>query len=168
MRGFTLLETIIYIAIIGVVLSGFVGYALNISSTREKAYVVEEVQANARAALDTITQKIRSANGVNFASSTLGSDPGVLVLEMNNSSLDPTIIDLSVNDGVLQIKEGAGSAIPLTSDEVQVTNLVFINQSNSAGRENIKVEITVEFNNIDGNQVYSFTKNLETSVSLRQ
>jgi type II secretory pathway pseudopilin PulG len=166
--GFTLIETLIYIAVIGAVLSGFVGYSINVSNAREKAYVVEEVQSNARIALDLISQKIRMANSVNTGASTFGSDPGVLSLEMDTGSIDPTIFDLDADDGVLQMKEGVGSALSITTDEVNVTNLVFTDLTGGGTRENIKIEITVEFGNSAGGQVYTYTKSLTTSASLRQ
>lgn len=168
MKGFTLIETLIYIAIIGVVLTGFVGYSINISNSREKAYVVEEVQSNARIALELISQKIRMADSVNTGSSTFDSDPGVLSLAMDAGSINPTIFDLNTDDGILRIKEGASSAVNITSDEVNFTNLVFTDQTGTSGRGNIKIEITVEFNTDAEGQAYSYTKSLETSVSLRQ
>jgi type II secretory pathway pseudopilin PulG len=166
--AFTMIETLIYIAIIGAVLTGFVGYSINISNAREKAYVVEEVQANARIAIDLISQKIRTANSVNVGASTFGSDPGVLSLEMDTGSVDPTIFDLDADDGVLQMSEGVGSAISVTSDEVNVTNLVFTDLTGTGTKENVKIEITVEFGSSSGGQIYTYTKSLRTSVSLRQ
>jgi len=111
-RAFTLIETIIYIAILGMVVSAFVFFSLSVSGSRNKTYAVQEVQANARMALELISQKIRSADKIIFASSTLGADPGRLFLSMASSSLNPTIIDLSSDNGTLRIMEGE-SAVPL-------------------------------------------------------
>ena len=110
--GFTLVETIIYIAILGMVASSFIFFSLSVSGSRNKTYVVQEVQANARTAFEMISQKIRAAEGVNTASSMFGIDPGRLSLIMASSSLNPTIIDLSRDDGVLRIIEGT-SSVPL-------------------------------------------------------
>ncbi len=167
-RGFTLIETLIYITIIGGVMLAFVSFALHISDSRNKTYVVQEVQANARVALDLISQKIEAANGVNLDSSTFALDPGVLSLSMASISLNPTVIDLSVDDGVLQINQGTSGAIPITSDEVRVTNLVFTNLTGGASKENIGVALTVEFNNFDGDVEFSYDQSLQTAVSLRQ
>ncbi len=110
--GFTLIETIIYIAILGMIAIAFVLFSVSVSGSRNKTYVVQEVQANTRMALEMISQKIRSADGINFNSSTFGINPGRLSLSMTKSSLNPTIIDLSGADGALRIIEGT-SSVPL-------------------------------------------------------
>ncbi len=111
-RGFTLIETIIYIAILGMIASAFIFFSVSVSNSRDKTYVVQEVQANARMALELISQKIRSANGVNLESSIFESNPGRLSLSMASSSLNPTIIDLSRDNGNLRIIQGT-SSVPL-------------------------------------------------------
>ena len=108
-KGFTLIEIIIYIAILGTIASSFIFFSVSVSESRNKTYVVQEVHANTRMALEIISQKIRMANGVNIASSTFGTDPGRLFLSMASSTLNPTIIDLSRDDGILRIIEGTSS-----------------------------------------------------------
>ncbi len=166
-KGFTLIEVLIYITIIGVVVSGFIVFALSINSSRSKTYVAQEVQANARTALDLISQKIRAATGVNVASSTFDVDPGLLSLAMASSTQNPTIVDLNQDDGVLQITASTSNPVAITSDEVKVTNLVFTNLTPSGERGNIRIEITVEYAG-DGSKEYEYSQSLQTAVSLRQ
>ncbi len=166
-KGFTLIETIIYVAITGLVLAGFVVFAFSISGSRDKSYVISEVGANSRMALDVISQRIRNAKEVNV-SSIFDSDPGVLSLEMADPSKNPTIINLNQNDGVLQIVEGTTAPAAVTSDEVKITNLVFNNLTSGSERENIRVILTVEFNNLSGDVDYNYSQSFQTAVSLRQ
>lgn len=166
--GFTFVELIIYIAIMALIVFGFVGYILSISRAGNKAYVTQEVQANARTALDIVSQKIRTATGVNTGSSTFDLDPGVLSLSMADASKNPTIISLTADDGLLRVKEGAADYKNIISDKVKVTNLVFSNLTPSGERKNIGVRITVEYNNPGGTIEYDYSQNLETAVSLRQ
>ena len=140
---------------------------MSISNSRNKNYVVQEVQANARVALDIIGQRVRAASGVNIGSSTFGSDPGVLSLVMTDGAKNPTIINLDQDDGVLQITEGLSGAVSLTSDEVKITNLVFTNLTPSGERENIKVEMTVEYASAEDVE-FSYSQSYQTAVSLRQ
>lgn len=167
-QGFTFIETIVYIAIIGTIVSSFIVFSISISNSRNKTYVVQEVQANARTALNLITQKIRVAKGVNIASSTFLSDPGVLSLSMSSSSLNPTIIDLDQDNGRLRIKEGNGKALPMVSDKIRVTNLVFTNLTASSSRENIGIDLTIEYDNNDTDIEFTHSQSLQTAVSLRQ
>jgi len=166
-HGFTLIETLIYIAIIGGVVAGFVAFSISVSNGRNKNYVAQEVQANNRVVLNMITQKIQAASSVNIGASTFGSDPGVLSLAMSDVSKNPTIISLSADDGVLQITEGIASALTVTSDEVKVTNLVFTNLTGTNDRENIKIEMTTEYDSTDDVE-YDFAQSIQTTVTLRQ
>jgi putative endonuclease len=166
--GFTLVETLIYIAIIGGVVTAFVTFGINVSGSRNKTYVVQEVQANVRTALDIISQKIRASNGVNVGASTFGSHPGFLSLSMADATLNPTTIGYNTNNGTLEVKEGSASAIAITSDEVRITNLVFTNLTGSSVRENIRVQMTVEYYNPSGAQEFEYEQSVQTAVSLRK
>ena len=167
-NGFTFIETIIYIAIIGTVVASFVTFSISISNSRNKTYVVQEVQANARMAMNFISQKIRLASGINTASSTWNTDPGVLSLSMNSSTLNPTIINLSADDGILQIKQGSGSVVPIVSDKVKITNLVFTNLTASSSRGNVKIQMTTQYNNTGGDIHFNYSQSLQSAASLRQ
>ncbi|MEK7576418.1 MAG: prepilin-type N-terminal cleavage/methylation domain-containing protein [Patescibacteria group bacterium] len=166
-HGFTLVELIIYIGIFSLIVVGLMSFALSMTIARTKTYVGQEVTANARVALDIITQKIHAAQGVNVVGSTFKTDPGVLSLEMADVSKNPTIINLNANDGRLQIKEGAASEVFLTSREVQVKNLIFRNLTQNGERENIWITLTVQYGDSNtGDYSYSWTGS--TTVSVRQ
>ncbi len=165
-RGFTLVEMLIYIAIFAVAISSFVFLGVTISESRNESYVVQEVQANNRMALDIISQKIRQATSVNIGSSTFGSDPGVLSLAMAEAGSDPTLINLDQDDGTLRITEGASSPVNVTSKQVTVKSLIFTNLTDGE-RENIKIEMTVEYKN-SGDVEYIYSQSVQTAVSVRQ
>jgi len=161
-KGFTLIEVLIYITIIGVVVSGFIAFALSINSSRAETYVVQEVQANARVALDLISQKIRLADDV--VSPSEGNSASSLELDMPNPGPNLTF---SVTDGVLGIAEEVGDPTPITSDEVNVSNLTFTNLAVSGERDNIRVEITIEYRG-NGSKEYEYSQTLQTAISIRQ
>mgnify|MGYP001562935852 FL=1 len=127
--GFTLIELVIYIGIAGGVLLTFTLFILNIVATRNKTLAVNEVQTNGRIALAAISARIRNATGINDSpASILGTDPGILSLKMDDlPAQNPTIIRLSQDNGFLQIQEGAGAPIQITSPLVLVTHLSFTN-----------------------------------------
>ncbi|PLX28388.1 hypothetical protein C0581_02565 [Candidatus Parcubacteria bacterium] len=166
-KGFTLVEALIYLAIIGGVIGAFVSFSLSVSQSRGKTYVVQEVQANSRLALDTITQTIQSASGINISSSTFDIDPGILSLQMSSSTLNPTVISLSQDDGVLQMTEGVESPVFFTSNEVRISNLQFIRLNQGNNRQNIRVLMTIEYG-ADQDVNYMYSQSLQTAVSLRK
>jgi prepilin-type N-terminal cleavage/methylation domain-containing protein len=167
-QGFTLIETLIYIAIIGIVISSFVGFSVSVSDSRGKTYVVQEVQANMREALNTVLVALRESNDVNTAASTFGTDPGFLSLSMASSTVNPTTIGLDSDNGVMGIKRGSSATTSVTSSEVNITNLVFTNLTSSTTRENIRMEIKVEYNNTSTSSIYNYVQSATTSTSLRQ
>lgn len=168
LQGFTLIETMLYIALLTLVVGGFVSFALTISNTRNKNYVMQEVHANTRVALQQMSHAIKEATGVNTGSSTFDSDPGVLSVSVADAGNNPTVIDLSADDGQLQITYGAGSPVLVTSDEVSVTNLVFTDLTGSGTVPVIRIEMTIAFNNQSGDSDYTYEQSITTTVSLRQ
>jgi type II secretory pathway pseudopilin PulG len=167
-KGFTLVELILYIAITGLVASSLVLLTISVSKSKDKNYIMQEVNGNVRKALSVIQQTIRSATSTNAAASTFGSDPGVISLAMDEVSKNPTIINLSADDGVLQIKEGTSSTISITSSEVKITNFVLTDLSVSSTRENIRVQITAKYNNGGTDVNYDYTLHATSTISMRK
>ena len=166
--GFTLIETLIYLAIIGAVMTSFLYFGLSVFDYRNKSYVAEEVQANERMVINLISQKIRSAKDVNVASSTFNINPGFLSLVMAEASKNPTIFSLSQNDGILQITEGTGTAMAVTSKNVKVSSLIFTNLTLASTTKNIKINMTIDYNNRSQDIKFNYSDDLETAVSLRR
>lgn len=165
-NGFTLVETIIYLAIMAIVMTSFLYFGSAIFDYRHKVYAVQEVQANERMAINFLSQKIREAKDVNIGQSIFNTDPGVLSLTMDDSNRNPTIISLNQDDGVLQITEGIFAPVAITSENVKIKNLVFTNLS-SQSIKNIKFNLTVEYSH-GQNSKDSYSNDLEIAVSLRR
>lgn len=165
-RGFTMIEMLIYVAIVGGILSSFVSFAISLSNSRNKTYAIQEVQANAREALNIVTQKIRSASGINANGSVFGLDPGYLSLVMPSAAVNPTIISLNHDNGVIEIKEGLSASTTIMADEVKVANLIFTNLTDG-NRENVRINMTVEYDNPNNDPDFAYTQTLQTAVSVR-
>ena len=167
-RGFTLIETLIYVAILALVSTGLMKFSISITNTRNKVYVVQEVHANMRDALTLITKKIQQANGINIGASTLDADPGVLSLAMSSVDINPTIISLNQDDGRLQITEGSSDPIYITTDEVKVTDLQFSNLSLGSTPKTIQFSLTIDYNSPVGTiNDFIFSQTEEIIASIR-
>ena len=166
--AFTLIEVIVYMAIVGVMVGGLVSFAISITQAGSKARATEEVHANTRVALDIIGQKIRGSTGVNIGSSSFGSDPGVLSLTMADALKNPTIISLDQDNGTLQIQEGVNPPVPITSGSVYVSRLAFTNTTGGANHENVQVEIIVDYNGGAPGTGFIYSQSAHTAVSVRQ
>ena len=160
-KGLTLIETLLYVAIMGMMIQGFIIFTLSISGTNSKAYVIQEVQANTRMALDVISQKIRAADDIITPSD--GNATSTLVLDMPGLEPDLTF---NVVDGVLGIIEGTASSTPITSNKVNVSNLIYTNLA-TGEKDNVKIEITTIYK-IGESKEFGHSQTLQTSVGLRK
>lgn len=160
--GFTLIEMLIYIAIIGIVISGFVSYSLSVSGARNKNYSTVTVQANGRTALEIFRQKIHQAEAViipNYsATSTL------LLLDMPGVSPN---ITFSVIDGVLLMKEGSLATTTITENNVLISNLLFTNLAGNNERENIGIDFVVNYRMPVTDVRFDYSKSYHTAISTR-
>lgn len=156
-KGFTLVELIIYIALMALIVGSLVSFTLSISSGSSQTNTVQEVQSNARIALDIISQKVRHAEDV--VSPTEGNNGNSMELDMPTP--DPNIT-FAVSGGVLTL-----NGTEITSDEVNVTSLIFTNRAQSGERDSMKVEITVEFRDPETKE-FEYSQTLTTAVGLRQ
>lgn len=161
--GFTLIEFIIYIAIIGGMLTLITGFLWNIIFGNIKEAAFQEVQQNARFALTKINQEIKKATGIN--SPLPGEFPASsLSLMMADSNLDPTIFE--VIDGKLRIRQGSAQPNELTSDQIIISSLQFTNLSYEDTPGTIRIELAVDYLNPEGQSFYQASINLNSTVSL--
>ena len=164
--GLTLIEMLIYIAILSLIAVVFVSFILDIAGSSQKARIKKDAQQEARFAIERIQRSLREANGVNTGNSTFDVHPGVLSLSMDDVARDPTVFDVS--GGVLQITEGAGAAQALTSDRYDVSNLVFTDLSISNRTVNIKTELTLEHPNPENIELFDVVISLQASAVVRE
>ena len=159
--GFTLFEALIYIGIAGIILVSFIQFILTVSESRNKNYALQETQANARAALQIITAKIRMADDVIFPAE--GNSDSSLTLDMPNTGVNTVF---SLQGGSLSINEGSGE-VSLTGSRVNITGLSFANLAAASERDNIRVQFTAEYA-ITGDIRFSASQAIQTSASLRK
>jgi prepilin-type N-terminal cleavage/methylation domain-containing protein len=119
-RGFTLIEILIYTAIMGSIFvsSVFITRAMYDTRARIRSSVI--LEENMRFALARIMSEVREADGVSEPVSSTGT---TLTLIMNDPAHDPTVISLA--DGVITMSKGGNPAAALTSSEAEITSLVF-------------------------------------------
>ncbi len=171
-RGFTLIEVLIYLAIVSGVMIAATTFAWNVIGGKTKSQATQEVEANGRFIMNHLTKEIRLAEAVN-PSSTLDvnlalpqSAGDILSLSMQNGSDDPTIIDVS--NGVVRLKESTRGPYALSSNQVVIKDLTFKNLSSADGKSlHLGINLIVEHLNPDQREEYTATSTLTTSVELR-
>lgn len=161
-QGFTLVETMIYIAIVGAVMASFIGFSISVSDSRNKNYVVQEVQANGRFALNMMSREIREAQDVVRPAG--GSSTAELELEMSGS--EPNA-EFSVASGTLEFTQGGNPTRAVTSNNTEVTNLRFTNHTPSGEKDNIRIKMDLKYRKGGSDRYWEYSQDYQTSVSLR-
>jgi prepilin-type N-terminal cleavage/methylation domain-containing protein len=160
--GFTLIELLLYVMIVGSLLTGAVGlYAMTIDA-RIKTQSINEVNQQGAYIMDYITQTIRNASSVAAPAAT--NTGTSLSLTVPTSALSPTTF--SLNADTLQVREGAGSAVPLSNSNVQLSALSIVNLSRSSTNEIVQISFTVSRVNTSGLNRYDYQKTFTSSAEV--
>lgn len=138
-KGISLVETIVYVAILSIFIVALTSFSTNLISTRLHSQTVLEVNDQGSQAIKLITQTLRNGSSIN--SPTIGNSGSSLSIDTGISGTNPTIF--SENGGVLYITEGSGSPIALTNNKIVVSNLTFSNFSRASTPNIIKISFTV-------------------------
>ena len=163
--GFTLLEMLIYILIIGVILVSAASFAFESLAVRAKATALQETERNAQFALARIAAEVRQADDLDAGGSVFGADPGTLSLLLADGAKSPTVF--SVSGGVLQIQQGAGPVLPLTSSKVQVSEFVVDDLSTANGKTKlVRIHIKTDF--ITDLDIYAADSTVETTAQVKK
>lgn len=169
-RGFTLVEMVIYVALLGIVMSAAVLFVFNLMNTYTRYRVEREVATNVRLAMDYVIRETKTANRIYTPTSRFDSHPGQLSLESSASlpvDETSTFLDFYVDNGKLYMKRESQSPFPITSDRVAVNNLVFRYTSPTSTAQIVQVDLTVDFRAPSNKSQYQYSASLTSSASIR-
>lgn len=156
-QGFTLIETIMYLAIVSIILVSISYLIIDILGGQTKSVAGTEVNYNIRFMSDIISKDIRAAQGID----SLAIDN--LVLTMPGD--DITYI-FDTNSLTLTRQVGAAAVEELNTFRVEVTGS-FIDRSFTTRSNNIGVEIIVNYKNPENLPDYRSTATSTFSLELR-
>jgi prepilin-type N-terminal cleavage/methylation domain-containing protein len=159
-KGFTIIEFLVYIAILAIVVNVMGGVALNVFRVGSRTDTIQEVAHNGRFAMQRMGQAIKSAKAV-ISPEKEGS---FLALEFEEADKNPTIFDVSGK--TLRIKEGNKEYVDLTSSEVNIDRVMFQKVS-SIGIDSVKIEMNISFYNPEGLPEYGFDNFFTGAFTIR-
>jgi type II secretory pathway pseudopilin PulG len=151
-KGFTLIEMIVYTAILGALFVLIVNTLLIVSKSYKSIKLTSDVNNSAAIALEKLTREIRLASDVNLGSSVLGVNPGRLYLSSTDENGNPINLDFYISGGTLNLNENGALFGALTKGEVSVTNLIFRHIVSSTSQ---MVKIEMELTASDGSKTVS-------------
>jgi prepilin-type N-terminal cleavage/methylation domain-containing protein len=169
-RGFTLLEMIVYIALVAIIGTAIGTFAFNI--VRIGGVIKNDVQIldNARRAMDILTFEIRNSRSVYWPTSVFNSNPGQLSLEQTATSSSAEEIeytDFFKCGNSLCLRREGQSPVNLTGDKIKINNLMFNYLENSTSSKAVRITIEFSFGDEGGGGAFTGAETLVTSVKLR-
>lgn len=162
-RGFTLVETLLYMAILGTILTALFSFASVSYQARIKSQTVAEVEQQGNQIMDIILQSIRSASLINTP--TAQNSGASLSINTYSGSTTPTVFDIS--GGNLRITEGVNTPINLTGGRVTISGLTFTNTSELNAPGSVRVQFNLKYNNNSTANEYDYNETFYGTASLR-
>jgi type II secretory pathway pseudopilin PulG len=147
-KGFTLVETIIYVLLFSVVMGGVVSFGLLLSAINAKNLCIRETQANARTALNFISSEIKSAKDI-------------VSPEFGNSSTVLVYIDQDENSKTIKLDEGIlifvsdGEEISINRSSVLISDILFKNLSLDNETDSIQFSFDYSYYSTSSKEFYS-------------
>lgn len=156
-KGFTLIEMLIYIALLGVITVVIVGVFFVISRTNSRITTLIEINSNATSVMERISYEISNADNIYFPTSNFFNTTAYDSLKPAQFSLvtkqgaavneRSVYVDFYVKNNTIFMKQDGVNPVALTSKNVSVQNVNFYYFKNG-NRESVRVDFTVKSSNI--------------------
>ncbi len=150
-RGFSLIETLVYVALVGIIVVFITDSMIKIISTYQHARAEREVLSNARLIMETVTKKIAYSQEVYAPTSRFNTDTGQLSLITPLDTLPEhttTYLDVWTDGNRLLMREEGHATTTLSSATVQVTQFRVNRIFQGLGREAIQITLGVSSNTL--------------------
>lgn len=164
-RGFTLIEVLVYIAVLAIVIVAVSSFLIWATHSNTKVKAMRETLDNARRAMEIMSYEIREAKSI-YTSTTTSNQLSLETTHYLPEGETLTYIDFYLCDNRLCLKEESQNPIALTSDRVEVSNLVF-SQIITGTAPSVQIDLRIEYKNPTGRPEYQASVNLKSTVSLR-
>lgn len=144
-RGITLLETVVYVTILGLIVVGALRLLLSSSFNVAEVRSQRKIIANGKFALELMLREIRLSSDVIGAGSTLGTNPGTLKLRSLTSpgSGSEATKTFTLSESRITRQVDGGDTEYLTGADTRVTGLTFWQSTNSNSKL-ITIKLTLE------------------------
>ena len=135
-KGFTLIETVIYIALFTILMGGALITSYNLIEGSESAQVKATIQEEGNFVLRKLNWALSGLSSVNTPTFGYSENLGV-------TKIGPVQIDVRLEAGNIEIREGSGPYVPITTANVEVSTLQFHFLPGGAGPDGIEASTTI-------------------------
>lgn len=143
-NGSSLLETLIYAAILGLVAIFTTGSILAMMKSYASVKMSRDLNFSASAAMERMANEIRLASGIDDAGSAFATSSGKLKLYTTDGAGASTTIEFFLSGTGVFVKEGADAPEALTASSTEIISLVFDKITSSTISKAIKINLTAK------------------------
>jgi hypothetical protein len=158
-RGYSIIEIIVYLAIFTAISILVINSFLVILSSFNKTNMNRKLLESGSVTMERISRDIRHAASIDIVNSTMGTDPGILQLNMASGGY---MKFKKETNGELYLYNNSSTGNNLLGQHVSLTNLVFRRIATTES-EAVKIEMTLQYS--DGNNIKS--ENFYNTIVLR-
>ena len=141
-KGLSILEALIYIAILSIVSVVIVDVALVMTKAYGSFRVTQNIERAGLSSLDRIIREIRDAESIDLSASVLGTHPGTLTLNTTDSSGNARTVEFYLQNEVISLKENGIANGALMNTNASTTNFI-VRRIVNAHSEGVKIEMTI-------------------------
>lgn len=169
-HGFTLVELLVYVAVLGIVLASFLTFLLWVVKSQTKTDAMRQVLAAGQRSLEVFSREAALAQAVYTPTSVFNSSPGQVSLQTGAhipTGETSSYIDFYQCEDKLCMKRESQNPLAITSDKVSLTNLSFSHVITGQNRSSIQITLTFAAKTSSPNPEYQASITLTDTVTLR-
>jgi len=168
-RGFTLLEMLVYVAILSLVVAMVLGLFLWVVRAQTRVAAAKEVVESARAALTILENEIKEAQSIYTPTSSSSTSPQISFETKRNppAGEDSTYVDFFLCETRLCVKRESQSPLALTSENILIQNLSFEHIQTGSSTPSVQVVFDAVYDNPGNRPELQVQLHVQTTVSQR-
>mgnify|MGYP001611947526 CR=1 FL=1 len=148
-KGFTLLEIVVYVALVGIISVFVTNSLIQIADTYNRVRAEREVVSNARLMQETINSSIREAQEIYGPTSRFYNNAGQLSLIIPSPTTvhSTSYVDFWIDNGLFLMKREGQTQLILSAPTIRVAKFNAEQIIQGIGREAVRVTLQVDFAN---------------------
>jgi len=164
-KSFTLTEMLVYVAVLAIIVLAVSSFFLWTTRSNTKTRAMREALDNSRRAMEIMSSEIKEAKSI-YAPTTTSTQLSLETTKYLPAGEETTYIDFYLCGTQLCLKKESQNPIALTSDRVEVNNLIF-SQIITGGNPSVQIDLGINFKNPQNRPEYQASVNLKSTASLR-
>ncbi|MEK7174981.1 MAG: hypothetical protein AAB722_01425 [Patescibacteria group bacterium] len=156
--GFTLVETVLYVGVLGILLVVISNLILGTTGNYKTASIKDELASSAYQVFGFFFREVKNAGSIYLSGSVLDSDSGSLSLltpfQFGGASAGK--VDFYLSGGRVMFRREGETELALTPESIEVIKFKFIRVTPKVGLEGVRFYLDIK-NRIKPEEIFSLT-----------